>query len=107
MEAKNSTDSIEWAPASVAMPDPDGQITELTVEMEIKPGWQTTEFWLTVGVTIATAVRTLGPLFGLTETEELAQSTEGTFEGVGLAVVNAAAIYAYIQSRVAVKTGNG
>ena len=70
--------------------------------MNIKPGWQTSEFWMT----IASSILGMLTLFGLTTKEEadsivaIVQSLVTALIGLALAV---APIIAYIKSRADVK----
>ncbi len=76
------------------------------MENKVKPGYQTTEFWMTfVGLLVPFFV-----LFGVLTPEEgeaLILTTVDAITAIGALLVSAAPILAYIKSRAQVKSANG
>lgn len=68
-----------------------------------KPGWKTTEFWLTLGTSVATvAVMVITLLIG-GDTAGLHDAIVKAFAAVGSLVMSAAVTWKYIQSRTELK----
>ena len=68
----------------------------------IKPGWKTTEFWLT----LVTAFSGLAVLFGYVTPEEGSAITGGIMQVIG-GVVSVATVFGYTLSRGKVKQNSG
>lgn len=70
----------------------------------MKPGYQTTEFWVTAANTVITLLATVG----LVSSSAAAEVRDPIMQSVGAAVVlaqNAAMVIYYIKGRVALKQG--
>lgn len=70
--------------------------------MESRPGWKTTEFWVTLATT---AVALLAVLFGLGQQQsaELSNAVQGAVAAVAGLVAQAVVAYRYIMAREIVK----
>ncbi len=69
----------------------------------IKPGWQTTEFWLTL-VPQALALAVLVGLVAPADRETLQGAVINAVTAVGALATSATAIWKYIQARTELKT---
>lgn len=74
-------------------------------ESPAKPGWTTSEFWVTVSTAALTFISFLVSvgLINSADQEDVSKSVSGAIGALGSLVANAFVIWRYIQSRVAVK----
>lgn len=72
--------------------------------LDPKPGWKTTEFWISVAAQILAVVVLLG-LMSQSDSETVGQAISQSIEAVGVIVANAAIILGYIKSRTTAKNG--
>jgi len=67
------------------------------------PGYKTTEFWLTLGVTATTLA---GTLMGLNQAQQadMVTATQALVAGIAGSISSAAVVWRYIASRQVIKT---
>jgi hypothetical protein len=69
----------------------------------IKPGWKTTEFWLTLVTQIVSILAVLG-LVSFGDAKELGDAITKAVGAVFVLVTNGAILWKYIQSRLSTKS---
>lgn len=69
---------------------------------EVKPGWKTTEFWLTVGFQMLPLMVIFG-ILSQGEVDTLAQAVTEAVKAITALVVAAAPLWKYIEGRTALK----
>lgn len=68
-----------------------------------KPGWKTTEFWVTTGTSVATVTVLVLSLLGGGDASGLHDAIVKAFAAIGSLVMSAVVIWKYIASRTQVK----
>ncbi len=73
---------------------------------KVKPGWKTTEFWVSIVAQITTVLVLIGVL-NQGDSTSLNASIAESIEAVGIVIVNALVVLGYIKSRTEVKKNGG
>lgn len=70
--------------------------------MDPKPGWQTTEFWLSLATSVITVLVVTG-LLKPTDQNKIAEAVNGVITSIFAVVAHGAVVYKYIHERSAIK----